>query len=70
MKTVYYAAAQFYDCGLLDQLIIQIGSCTLGAGKPLSPRRLLSPTLRLASVHQMGAGMAELRYDVDKRAAD
>lgn len=59
-------AGQFHDCGLLDQLIIQIGSCTLGAGKPLLPRRLLSPVLRLASVHQMGSGMAELRYEVQK----
>ncbi|HWK49739.1 MAG TPA: dihydrofolate reductase family protein [Steroidobacter sp.] len=59
-------AGQFCDCGLLDQLIIQIGSCTLGAGKPLLPRRLLSPALRLASVRQMGAGMAELRYDIQK----
>jgi dihydrofolate reductase len=59
-------AGQFYECGLLDQLIIQIASCTLGAGKPLLPRRLLSPTLRLTSVRQMGAGMAELRYDVHK----
>jgi dihydrofolate reductase len=59
-------AGQFYDCGLLDQLIIQIGSCTLGTGKPLLPRRLLSPALRLASVRQMGSGMAELRYEVLK----
>jgi dihydrofolate reductase len=57
---------QFYDCGLLDQLIIQIGSCTLGTGKPLLPRRLPSPVLRLASVRQMGSGMAELRYEVQK----
>ncbi|GFE90125.1 dihydrofolate reductase family protein [Steroidobacter agaridevorans] len=57
---------QFYDCGLLDQLIIQIGSCTLGAGKPLLPRQLLSPALQLRSVRQMGSAMAELRYDVQK----
>jgi dihydrofolate reductase len=59
-------AGQFYDDGLLDQLIIQIGSCTLGTGKPLLPRRLLSPALRLTSVRQMGSGMAELRYDIQK----
>jgi dihydrofolate reductase len=57
---------QFYDSGLLDQLIIQVGSCTLGTGKPLLPRRLLSPVLQLTSVRQMGSGMAELRYDVQK----
>lgn len=59
-------AGQFYDAGLLDELIIQVGSVTLGKGKPLFPRRVLSPVLRLVSVHQMGAGMAELRYEVRK----
>ena len=42
----------------------QIGSATLGTGKPLFPRRVLSPGLRLVSVRQMGTGMAELRYEV------
>jgi len=57
-------AGQFYDAGLLDELIIQIGSATLGQGKPLFPRRVLSPHLRLVSVRQVGSGMAELRYEV------
>lgn len=59
-------AGQFYDAGLLDELIIQIGSATLGKGKPLFPRRVLSPNLRLVSVHQVGPGMAELRYEVHR----
>ncbi|HEX5512986.1 MAG TPA: dihydrofolate reductase family protein [Gammaproteobacteria bacterium] len=59
-------AGQFYDAGLLDELIVQVGSATLGSGKPLFPRRVLSPALRLVSVRQMGAGMAELRYAVHK----
>ncbi|HJV84962.1 MAG TPA: dihydrofolate reductase family protein [Noviherbaspirillum sp.] len=59
-------AGQFHDAGLLDELIIQIGSVTLGRGKQLFPRRVLSPTLRLVSVRQIGAGMAELRYEVCK----
>jgi dihydrofolate reductase len=57
-------AGQFYDAGLLDELIIQMGSATLGRGKPLLPRRVLSPVLCLVSVRQMGTGMAELRYEV------
>jgi dihydrofolate reductase len=57
-------AGQFYDAGLLDELIIQIGSATLGRGKPLFPRRVLSPKLKLTSVRQMGTSMVELRYDV------
>lgn len=62
-------AGQFYDAGLLDELIVQIGSATLGKGKQLFPRRVLSPTLRLLSVRQLGAGMAELHYEVDKSRA-
>ncbi len=59
-------AGQFFDAGLLDELIIQVGSATLGKGKPLFPRKVLSPVLRLVSVRQMGAGMAELHYEVNK----
>ncbi len=59
-------AGQFHDAGLLDELIVQIGSATLGKGKSLFPRRVLSPALRLDSVRQMGAGMVELRYKVRK----
>jgi dihydrofolate reductase len=57
-------AAQFYDVGLLDEMIIQIGSVTLGSGRPVFPRQTLSPALKLKSVQQMGEGMAELRYSV------
>lgn len=57
-------AGQFFDAGLLDELIIQFGSVTLGKGKPLFPRRVTNPPLRLTSVRQLGTGLAELRYDV------
>lgn len=59
-------AGQFFDAGLLDELIVQICSATLGKGKPLLPRRILSPMLRLMSVQQMGTGMVELRYEIAK----
>lgn len=59
-------AGQFYDAGLLDELIIQIGSVTLGRGKSLFPRRVLNPNLRLVSVRQMGSSMAEMRYEVQR----
>lgn len=55
-------AGQFHDAGLLDELIVQVGSVTLGQGKPLFPRRLTHPPLSLQSVRQIGSGMAELRY--------
>ena len=57
---------QFYDAGLLDELIIQIGSVTLGTGKPLLPRSIVSPSLKLVSAKQFGPGFAELRYEVRK----
>ncbi|OGT74052.1 MAG: deaminase [Gammaproteobacteria bacterium RIFCSPLOWO2_02_FULL_57_10] len=59
-------AGQFHDAGLLDELILQVGSATLGKGKPLFPRRVLSPVLSLTTVRQMGVGMIELRYDIRK----
>jgi dihydrofolate reductase len=57
-------AGQFYDAGLLSEVIVQVGSVTLGTGKPLFPRRLTSPPLALVSVRKIGPGFAELRYEV------
>ena len=57
---------QFHDRGLLDELVVQIGSVTLGAGKPLLPRAIVSPPLRLLSVRAVGTGFAELNYEVPK----
>ena len=57
-------AGQFFDAGLLDEIIVQVGSVTLGQGKPLFPRRVTHPPFRLDSVRQIGAGFAELRYAV------
>lgn len=57
-------AGQFHDHGLLDELFVQVGSVTLGAGKPLLPRSITSPPLRLVSVRAIGTGFAELHYEV------
>lgn len=57
-------AGQFFDGGLLNELIVHVGSATLGAGKPLLPRRALHPSLTLTSARRVGPGLAELRYDV------
>ena len=59
-------AGQFYDAGLLDELFVQVGSVTLGAGKPLLPRAITSPPLRLISVRAVGTGFAELHYEVPR----
>jgi len=59
-------AGQFYDAGLLDELVISVASVTLGAGMPLLPRRIVAPPLRLLSVRQHGDGFAVLRYAVPR----
>ena len=59
---------QFHDHGLLDEIFVQIGSVTLGAGKPLLPRAIISPPLRLVSVRAVGTGFAELHYEVPRPA--
>jgi dihydrofolate reductase len=62
-------AGRFYDHGLLDELIVQVTSVTLGAGAPLLPRSITTPPLRLVSAVAYGAAFAELRYEVPRRAA-
>lgn len=57
---------QFHDAGLLDEIIVQVGSVTLGAGRPLLPRRIAFPPLKLLSVRRVGTGFAELRYEVPR----
>lgn len=57
---------QFHDAGLLDDIIVQVGSVTLGAGKPLLPRSIVSPSLKLVSAQRIGEGFAELRYEVPR----
>jgi dihydrofolate reductase len=57
-------AGQFLDAGLLDEIIVQVASVTLGRGKPLFPRRVTDPPLRLLSARQIGTGFTELRYEV------
>lgn len=59
-------AGQFYDQGLLDDLFVQIGSVTLGAGKPLLPRMISHPPLKLISARQIGTGFVDLHYEVQR----
>jgi dihydrofolate reductase len=60
-------AGQFHDAKLLDEIIVQVASVTLGRGKPIFPRRLTVPPLELMSARQVGSGFAELHYKVPKR---
>jgi dihydrofolate reductase len=53
-------AAQFAEAGLLDELVLSIAPVTLGAGRPLFPRRF---DLRLTDHARNGAFLCA-RYDV------
>ena len=59
-------AGQFHDAGLLDELIVQVVAVTLGAGRPLLPRRIATPPMRLLSATQVGQAWAELRLELPK----
>ncbi|MBC7954849.1 MAG: dihydrofolate reductase family protein [Cytophagales bacterium] len=59
-------AGQFHDQGLLGEIVVQFGSVTLGSGKPLFPRRIVSPPLQLTSAQFVGPGFAELTYTVPR----
>jgi dihydrofolate reductase len=59
-------AGQFFDHGLLDELIVTLASVTLGGGAPLLPRAITTPPLSLRSVKQYGTAYAELVYDVPR----
>jgi dihydrofolate reductase len=63
-------AGQFLDAGLLDELIVQVGSVTLASGKPLLPRRITAPPLRLLSARAIGSGFAELHYALPRTGPD
>jgi dihydrofolate reductase len=62
-------AGQFHDAGLLDEVIVNVGSVTLGTGKPLFPRRVTSPPWVLSTVRRVSAGFAELRYTIPRPVA-
>ena len=55
---------QFYDAGLLNEIIVGIVSVTLCSGAPLLPRTITSPPLKLISATTYGNAFAELRYEV------
>jgi dihydrofolate reductase len=59
-------AGQFYERGLLDELIVTIASVTLGAGKPLLPRAIVTPPLRLVSSRAYGTDFVQLRYEIQQ----
>ncbi len=63
-------AGQFYDAGLLDEIIIQFAPVTLGGGAPVFPRAVTRPPLQLQSVQTFGGTFTEVRYRIDRSIAD
>lgn len=57
---------QFFDRGLLNEIIVQFASVTLGSGAPLLPRAITNPPLKLLSATTYGTAFVELRYEVCK----
>lgn len=55
---------QFYEQGLLDEIVATIAPVTLGGGAPLLPRRIVDPPLRLTGVRRFAGVFAQLSYDV------
>ncbi len=54
---------QFADAGLLNEIRVSVAPVTLGAGRPLLPRRIESDRMALESVRQSGQ-FAELVYSL------
>jgi len=59
-------AGQFYDAGLLDEIIVTVAPVTLGSGMPLLPRRVVTPPLVLKAVRRMGTAFARLHYMIPR----
>lgn len=57
---------QFADAGLLDDIIVGMGSVFLGDGAPLLPRRITAPRLRLVEVVPDPPDFVTLRYELDR----
>ena len=60
---------QFYDHGLLDEVIIGVAPVFLGSGAPLLARRITAPTLKLTDVTRYGETFVTLRYAVARSTA-
>ena len=55
---------QFFDAGLLDEVILGVAPVFLGSGAPLLPRKITTPPLELVQVVPYGHTFVSLRYRV------
>ena len=54
---------QFYDRGLVDEIILSVAPVTLGSGAPLFPRNIAKSPLELVDVQRYGDVFAVLTYE-------
>lgn len=59
-------AGQFFDQGLLDEVLITYVPVMLGKGAPLLPRRIEKPPLQLIEVRRFGPSFVQLRCEIAK----
>ncbi len=57
---------QFYENGILDEIILSVAPVMLGSGAPLLPRKITSPPLKLIDVQKHEDVFATLTYMVQK----
>lgn len=62
-----HLAAQFYEHGLLDELIITIAPVILAAGAPLFTSSIVKPPLRVLSVKPYPEGLVQMHLQVVRR---
>jgi dihydrofolate reductase len=59
---------QFHDQGLLDEIIVTMAPVTLGAGKPLLPRAITTPSLGLVETRVLRP-FVQLHFSVPGRGS-
>lgn len=57
---------QFYDQGLLDEIILSVAPVMLASGAPLLPRKITNPPLKLSNVEKQGDVFVVLTYEVQQ----
>ena len=55
---------QFYDCGLLDEILTFVASVALGSKAHLLPRTVTTSPLELISVQKLRTALVHLHYKV------
>lgn len=59
---------QFYDHGLLDEIILSVAPVMLESGAPLLPRNIITPPMKLTDIQKYGDVFVVLTYEVQKRS--